>query len=135
MPSARDQMKIIEEELARVRKEMERLKIEEATLLRMQARMNGTPEEKAPRLRSPSVKPVVLDIMRNAGAIGATSTEVDELVRVKVPSVAKDTVGSILSRLKSDGALVYVGDRYYERQFAPKPETAAGGERSFRTVN
>src|SRR3546814_21075649 len=37
-----------------------------------------------------------------------------------LPAVAKDTVGSVLSRLKSEGALVYVGARYYEKRFAPQ---------------
>src|SRR3546814_8822515 len=37
-----------------------------------------------------------------------------------LPAVAKDTVGSVLSRLKSEGALVYVGERYYEKRFAPQ---------------
>jgi hypothetical protein len=40
--------------------------------------------------------------------------------------VAKDTVGSVLSRLKSDGALVYVGERYYEKGQEPKPTVVSG---------
>src|SRR3546814_5620408 len=70
--------------------------------------------------RSPSVKPMVLDIMSVVGEAGATSQEVDAKVRETNPAVAKDTVGSVLSRLKSEGALVYVGERYYEKRFAPQ---------------
>ncbi len=121
MPSARDQMKILEAELERVRSDIERLRTEEALLVKMIGKMSGAPvQPTSNRVRSPSVKPVVLDIMRRAGFDGATTAEVDAIVREKVPSVAKDTVGSILSRLKGDGALVYIGDRYYEKQFAPK---------------
>jgi len=123
MANARDQMKMLESELERVRGEIEKLRIEEALLIKMMGKMSGQPVvEKTTRQRSPSVKPVVLDIMREAGLQGATTAEVDEMVRLKVPTVAKDTVGSILSRLKSEGALVYVGERYYEKQFAPREE-------------
>ena len=92
--------------------------------MKMQAKLGGEPEiEKRSRgRRSPNVKPLVLDILRRVGSGGATTAEVDEQVRASIPSVAKDTVGSVLSRLKSDGALAYVGDRYFERQYAPKSE-------------
>lgn len=124
MASAREQIKMIEAELARVRAEIEKLRIEEALLLKMKAKMNGEPEAtvRSSRTRSPNVKPTVLEIMNMVGANGATTSEVDEIVRLQVPSVAKDTVGSVLSRLKSDGVLVYSGERYFEKQFAPKPE-------------
>lgn len=64
--------------------------------------------------------------MKVAGVNGASSAEVDEQVRARVPTVAKDTVGSVLSRLKSDGALVYVGERYYEKGQEPKPVVVGG---------
>jgi predicted nuclease with TOPRIM domain len=132
MANAREQMKMIETELERVRREIEKLRVEEALLVKMMAKMNG--ETPAPvRARSPSVKPLVLDIMRRAGHAGATTAEVDDLVREKVPSVAKDTVGSILSRLKGDGVLIYAGERYYEKQFAPRDENPF--ERNLRAVN
>ncbi len=118
MASARDQMKMIDEELARVRAEIERLKIEESVLLKMRGKMTGE-EPKRQRSRAAPVKPVVLDVMKAAGPNGATTAEVDEQVRARVPTVAKDTVGSVLSRLKGDGALVYHGERYYEKRFDP----------------
>lgn len=134
MATAKENMKMIEQELERVRGEIEKLKVEEALLLKMLAKMTGTtiPSPKT-RTRSPSVKPVVLDVMREAAFDGATTAEVDDLVRRKVPSVAKDTVGSILSRLKSEGALVYVGERYYEKQYAPKEPTPF--DKGLRAVN
>lgn len=120
------QMKVVEAELKRVRDEIARLRIEEGALARVlaQGSSSAPPQSEVTRTRSPSVKPVVLDIMRQAGAAGATTAEVDDLVRQKVPSVAKDTVGSILSRLKSEGALAYTGERYYEKQFAPSEDNA-----------
>lgn len=137
MANARDQMKMIEAELERVRREIERLTVEEALLVKMLGKMGVAAEPsrqgRGGRSRSPNVKPLVLDIMREVGATGATTVEVSERVREKVPTVAKDTVGSVLSRLKGDGALVYDGERYYERQFAPKPQSSFSKE--WRAVN
>jgi hypothetical protein len=122
MASAREQMTMIESELTAVREQIERLRVQEDLLVSLLSKMRGTPiEVKQPRRRSPSVKPLVLDIMSIAAETGATSQEVDERVREKIPGVAKDTVGSILSRLKSEGALIYDSDRYYEKRFAPRP--------------
>lgn len=134
MANARDQMKMLEAELERVRSEIEKLRVEEALLLRMQAKMSGSPlPAERVRTRSPSVKPVVLDIMQQVGSAGATTQEVEQRVRVQVPTVAKDTVASVLSRLKSDGALVYEGERYFEKRFAPaRPENPF--ERGLRAV-
>ena len=133
MANARDQMKMIADELALVRSQIEKLRIEEELLLKMKAKMSGeaAPGKKG-RSRSPSVKPVVLDIMKEYAAEGATTAEVDELVRRYVPTVAKDTVGSVLSRLKSEGALVFDGERYYEKKYAPKsdPSPFKGGLRA-----
>lgn len=125
-------MKIVEEELERIRAEIARLSIEEATLVKVLNKHHGTPETPKPRTRSPSVKPLVLQIMAQAGTDGATSNEVDHIVRERIPSVAKDTVGSVLSRLKSDGALVYVGERYYEKKFSPDTNPFDG---KLRAVN
>lgn len=120
MSNAREQMKIMEAELARVRQEIARLKIEEDTIVKLLAKVSGNSQaEPKTRARSPAIKPLVLAIMHEAGERGASSAEVDAKVRAKVPSVAQDTVGSVLSRLKGDNALTYVGDRYYEKQFAP----------------
>jgi hypothetical protein len=135
MSNAREQMKIMEAELANVREQIARLKIKEETIVQLLAKVSGTANpDTATRARSPAVKPVVLDIMREKGAVGATSGEVDALVRQKVPTVGKDTVGSVLSRLKSDGALGYDGERYYEKQFTPKIEQSPFDGRS-RAVN
>jgi hypothetical protein len=136
MANARDQMKIIEAELERVRSEIERLRAQEEVLLGLRQKMSGEPmqaDKPLRKARSGGVKPLVIDIMHEAGFTGATTAEVDEMVRRTVPQVAKDSVGSILSRLKSAGALVYDGERYYEKQFAPKPNSPFEG--GLRAVN
>lgn len=120
-------MEPLNQEIARLDAEISRLQGERAGLVRAKELLTGNPTALPKiRRRAPPIKPLVLDIMRDAGAIGATSNEVDGCVRQTVPSVAKDTVGSVLSRLKSDGALVYVGERYYEKGQEPKPTVVSG---------
>lgn len=121
MTTAREQMNNIKGKLASVRAEIARLRAQEEVLLELIGQDGGEPSPATGRKRSPNIKPLVLELMNRAGFTGATSAEVDKAVRLRVPSVAKDTVGSVLSRLKSDGALIYDGERYYEKQFAPKP--------------
>ena len=120
MATAIEQRTMIESKLATIRSQIATLQAQEKVLSDLLAEMKGEPAPQV-RRRSPSVKPIVIDVMSAAGPAGATSREVDEAVRAKVPTVADDTVGSVLSRLKADGALVYVGERYYEKRFAPPP--------------
>ena len=117
------QMSIIKSQLETVRAQIERLRVKEETLLELLRELTGEPiaEQKPLRSRAPNVKPLVLDFMREVGERGATKVEVDQAVRTLNPAVAKDTVGSVLSRLKADGALGYEGDRYYEKRFTPRP--------------
>ena len=119
MANAKEQQAMIEAKLQAIRDQMATLKAQEKVLTDLLAEMSG--QAKPARKRSPAIKPLVLDFMAKAGEAGATSKEVDEAVRANVPTVAQDTVGSVLSRLKSDGALVYEGDRYYEKRHAPRP--------------
>ena len=119
---ASKKMEPLNEEIARLDSEIARLQGERAGLIKAKELLTGEAASSPKvRKRAPPIKPLVLDIMKEAGEEGASSSEVDEKVRENVPSVAKDTVGSVLSRLKSDGALVYVGERYYEKGSEPKP--------------
>jgi hypothetical protein len=107
--------------LALIRAEIARLKAQEEILVELIGEEGGETPQPPARRRSANIKPLVLDLMHKAGFTGATSAEVDYAVRLRVPTVAKDTVGSVLSRLKADGALTYDGERYYEKQFTPQP--------------
>ena len=121
-------MKPIDEEIARVDAEIARLQGVREGLLRaksaMQRGAEGTPPVPTgtPRKRSPNIKPLILDMM-TAAAPQAPARAVSAAIKEKVPTVAKDTVGSVLSRLKADGALAFDGERYYATRFAPpKPQ-------------
>lgn len=127
---------MIEAKLRAIRDQIATLQAQERVLVDLLNEFNGkspeAPTQRPARQRSPAIKPLVLEFMARVGTNGATSKEVDEAIRLKVPSVAQDTVGSVLSRLKSDGALVYEGDRYYEKRYAPPPRPFEG---SLRAVN
>lgn len=122
MTKAKEQMKTIQEDLDRVQVQIAELQIEEGVLKRLLAKLNGEPEEvaKPKRKRASSVKPLVLDLVRASREQGLTSAEAAEQVQAHQPTVSRETVGSVLSRLKSEGAFVYVGDRYYEKQYGPQ---------------
>lgn len=127
-------MKPLDEEIARIDAEIERLRARKEGIIRAKELLSGEASDHAPspaRKRAANVKPLILDIMAGAAAAGATSAEVGERVKERVPTVAKDSVGSTLSRLKADGALVFDGERYYDARFAPKPPF----ERIFRAVS
>jgi hypothetical protein len=129
-------MKSIDDEIDRIDAEIERLRVRRDAFVDMKAMMTtGTAlaSPPQPRKRAANVKPLILDIMAAAGMAGATSAEVTEQVKGKVPTVAKDTVGSVLSRLKGDGALHYDGVRYYDIRFAPPKQSPLEG--GARTVN
>lgn len=124
MATWKEQQMKMQAKLEAIRKEIAELRIQEKLLIELL----GEDAPKAPvrtRVRSP-IKPLVLDYLAGKEGEGATTKEVDEFVRFHVPAVAQDTVGSILSRLKSDGALVYDGERYYEKRFAPAPRPFEG---------
>jgi hypothetical protein len=117
MATAKETMSTIENQLSDVRREIDRLKIEEATLMRLIRTLGGQTEDDAPRKRIPNVKPLVLQIMQASGANGATSTEVYQTVRQRHSDISRDTVSSVLSRLKSAEALRYDGERYFDTRF------------------
>ncbi len=127
-------MKPLDEEIARIDAEIARLQAKREGVVRAREILSGTVALQtgsyamagstatlAVRKRSPNIKPLILNIMGAAGERGATSLEVFAHVKEAAPNVAKDTVGSILSRLKADNALVYDGERYYDVRHAPKP--------------
>ena len=134
MATAREQQAMMKTKLEQIRKEIETLRAQEALLLELLGEADERPQPKA-RQRSRPIKPLVIDYMAEVAEAGATSREVDEHVRTAVPTVAADTVGSVLSRLKADGALVYDGERYYEKRFAPKDAPSMGFNGGLHAVN
>lgn len=111
-------MQPLDDEIARLDAEIARLQGERAGLIKAKSLLSGDAPAPVVKKRSANVKPLVLDVMRELGTAGGTSAEVAALVREKMPDVSKDTIASILSRLKFDGALVYENERYIEKRFS-----------------
>lgn len=79
------------------------------------------------RQRVGNVKGVVLDALERAKATGLTSAEALAAAQAELPQVQRDTVSSLLSRLKKEGTLAYDGNRYYVAAYAP----TEGNQRPF----
>ncbi len=122
MSAIEKKMKPIDDEIARVDAEIARLQGIRDGLTRARELLTTEMEQfvAAPPKRATNIKPLVLDFLIAAGTGGATSSEVSAAVKERVTAVKKDTVGSVLSRLKADGALVFDGERYFDARFAPK---------------
>jgi hypothetical protein len=121
-------------------------KLGEATTARkclrdVYASMGGPPigddfgTETTRRTRIPNVKGTVLDIMARAGSTGRTSIEVLTEASHRSPGVSRDTISSVLSRLKSDGALRYDGMRYFDAKIASASPDPAKPAPLFRAVS
>ena len=112
-------MKKLDEQIAMIDRQIQELQFKRLGLLEFKSSLSGEPETAVVKKRATNVKPMVLDIMRVAGAQGATSAEVYDLARRLNPIIGRETISSVLSRLKADGALTYSGERYYEKQATP----------------
>ena len=117
MATAKETMATIEKQLAGIRLQIEHLRIEEAAIIRLIETLSGQPAISAPRRRIPNVKQFVLQIMESFGASGAASTEVYQIAKKRHSDISRDTVSSVLSRLKAAEALTYDGERYYDARF------------------
>lgn len=70
------------------------------------------------------VKSLVLDLLREVGTTGLNAQTATDLADRRGVSLGRDSVSSLLSRLKKDGVVSYDGDRYrlmeFSRQDAPR---------------
>jgi hypothetical protein len=60
-----------------------------------------------------NVKGIVLDLVREAGAVGVTAAEVIGRAAAKGRQLKATSVSSLLSRYKAEGALRFDGERYF----------------------
>jgi hypothetical protein len=60
-----------------------------------------------------NVKSIVLEIVREAGGVGVTASEVIARAAVKGRQLKSTSVSSLLSRYKSEGTLRFDGERYF----------------------
>ena len=112
-----NQMKMLEERLEQVRREIEKLKANEAMLLDMIREASGEPKVKQRAPRS-NVKQTVLALLDQVGAAGLNAASAVELAEQAGTSIERGTVSSLLSRLKNEGVVVYDGTVYRLKEHA-----------------
>jgi len=78
----------------------------------------GQREATAPAAARSSVKGAILDLLREVGTTGLNAATAVEIASRRGIALDKQTVSSLLSRLKRDGVVVYENDRYRLAQFA-----------------
>lgn len=64
--------------------------------------------KKGPGNRALGVKAAILNHVLDSRHSGASTADVQRAIEAAIPTVSDNTVRSVLSRLKGDGALVYV---------------------------
>lgn len=113
MVRPRREVRLVKLQLEAVQVQIARLRLKEDVLLEL---IESLSRDAPTRKRTAGVKPAILEIVRQHGGRGVSATEVDaELRRLQI-EVASGTVGSVLSRLKASGLLVYESRRYYNNQ-------------------
>lgn len=118
-----DRIADLERQIDEHQRRISELTVAKRTLVDVLAAMRGEPRpltEVARKARIPNVKGIVLEIMAAAGPEGRTSAEVLALAAEKAPGITRDTISSVLSRLKSAEALAYDGLRYFDSKHAPR---------------
>jgi len=75
-------------------------------------------EQSPTRLPKTSVKPTLIDLLREVGASGLIASTAVEIAAKRGISLDRNTVSSLLSRLKRDGLVDYDGERYRLLEFA-----------------
>ena len=130
MSGSKANLKILYERRERLRGELEaaRARLDELeTLIRLLSGDGPAPSEPAaPRKpRRGDIKETVLSLYEEAGEAGLSSAECVANAKAKHGlDFQAGSVSSLLSRLKSDGVLMYDGERYRLKRFAG-PRSAA----------
>ena len=123
------QMKVLEDRLELVRREMDKLKAQEALLLDMIRVETGEPMVK-PRAPRSNVKQAVLDLLARYQESGLNAAMAVEYAKEAGTSLDRGSVSSLLSRMKNEGVVTYDGAVY---RLAPAKKTAPGVVHHIRT--
>ena len=123
MTTRRENMKAIEDEIARLRSQREAIsnRIEglESALRLMSGGAADLRVPQQEKQRRGSVKTTVLDIVTSAAEAGVTVVQCVESANSKYGIILdRASVSSLMSRLKKDDILFYDGDRYRLKQYA-----------------
>jgi hypothetical protein len=70
------------------------------------------------RVTRGSAKSLLLDLLREVGTTGLNATIAEQLATRRGGVLKRGTAASSLSRLSSDGVVIYDGDKYRLKEFA-----------------
>lgn len=115
---ASGKMKIVEERLKEKREELARIQAEIALLEDILAEANGKPRASSGRQTRTPIKKHVLTYLQNVGANGLNANMVLDMAASDHIELERASVSSLLSRLKSEGVVVYLNDKYVLKEFA-----------------
>lgn len=73
-------------------------------------------------------KGIVLKLLEEAGTTGLNAVSAVEMASRRGVSLDRNSVSSLLSRLKADNIVVYDGDRYRLANFSHRPERHNAGD-------
>lgn len=123
------QMKVLEDRLELVRREMEKLKAQESLLLDMIRVETGEPMVKLRAPRS-NVKQAVIDLLARYQESGLNAAMAVEYAKEAGTSLDRGSVSSLLSRMKNEGVVTYDGAVY---RLAPSKKTGPAMVHPIRT--
>lgn len=100
-----------------IRRDIEKLRAQEALLLDMMD--EGPPSHAISSVRAAkgSVKTTVLDLLKEAGRRGLNAATAVDLAKSKGIELERGSVSSLLSRLKTDDVVIYDGSVYRLKEF------------------
>jgi len=110
-------MRTLQERLGQIQSEIAKLQAQEALILDMLREARGEPKVK-PRAPRSNVKQAILDLLEEVGAEGLNAAIAVGLAERNGVNLERGSVSSILSRLKSDGAVTYDNERYRLTKYA-----------------
>lgn len=116
MQSLQERLDSIRRDLDLALREVEKIRAQEALILDMQREARGEPKVKLRAPRS-NVKQTVLALLDAAGADGVNAATAVERAAKDGMALERGTVSSLLSRLKSEGAVWYDGSVYRLMKF------------------
>ncbi len=120
---ASGKMKIVEERLQEKRKELERVQAEISLLQDILAEAEGKPRQ-LKQTRTP-IKKHVLSYLQKVGATGVSANTVLAMAAADGVELERASVSSLLSRLKAEGIVVYMNDKYLLKEVACPDSSAA----------
>lgn len=114
-------MQQLKTKLVEIREQMRVLQGKEELLLDMIRAESGEPEPARARHRArrSGVKSAVLDLLAQVKADGLNAAKAVQMAEARGEQLDRGTVSSLLSRLKGEGIVTYVGGLYRLREHSP----------------